>query len=100
MGDDFAYILDTFEVLRRNEARRWGEFRTKRLVLETYDGLAAAMASGRSYQTPLESAAGRCARRPTVAQRAGQACLNTAGRIASATVSGGSADGGRLIDIE
>jgi hypothetical protein len=38
--DDFAYILDTFEVLKKNELNPrtgFGEFRTKRLCLEAYD---------------------------------------------------------------
>jgi hypothetical protein len=52
--DDFAYILDTFPIVRRNDEARWGEFRTKRLVLEAYDGMAEAMARGRPYQSPLD----------------------------------------------
>ena len=51
--DDTAYILDTFSVLERSEAREHGEYRTKRLVLETYDALAAAAAKGIPYESPL-----------------------------------------------
>ena len=35
-ADELADILDTFPVLRRREEKRYGEFRTKRLVLEWY----------------------------------------------------------------
>ena len=51
--DDTAYILDTFPVLARSEEREHGEYRTKRVVLETYDALAAASAKGMSYDSPL-----------------------------------------------
>jgi len=51
--DDAAYILDTFPVLARAEDREHGEFRTKRVVLNIYDSLAASASSGQSYVSPL-----------------------------------------------
>ena len=51
--DDTAYILGTFPVLAKSEAREHGEYRTKRLVLETYDALASATAQGIPYESPL-----------------------------------------------
>ena len=51
--DDTAYILDTFPVLQRSEEREHGEYRTKRVVLETYDALAAAAAKDIPYDSPL-----------------------------------------------
>ena len=51
--EDAAYILDTFPVLARSEERQYGEFRTKRVVLETYDALATAAARGVPYRSPL-----------------------------------------------
>ena len=51
--DDTAYILDTFPVLQRSEEREHGEYRTKRVVLETYDALAAAAAKGIPYESPI-----------------------------------------------
>ncbi len=51
--DDTAYILDTFPVIARTEKREHGEYRTKRVVLETYDALAAAAANGMPYDSPL-----------------------------------------------
>ena len=51
--DDTAYILDTFPVLARSEERQHGDYRTKRVVLETYDALATAAARGVPYESPL-----------------------------------------------
>ena len=51
--DDAEYILDTFPVLRRSEEREHDEYRTKRVVLETHDALAAAAAEGVPYRSPL-----------------------------------------------
>ena len=51
--DDAGYILDTFPVLRRSEEREYGEYRTKRGVMESYDALAAATGSGTPYHSPL-----------------------------------------------
>ena len=51
--DDAAYILDTFPVLARSEERAYGEYRTKRVVLETHDALAAAATTGIPYDSPL-----------------------------------------------
>ena len=51
--DDAAYILDAFPVLEKSETREYGEYRTKRIVLDTYDALAAAAAKGIPYDSPL-----------------------------------------------
>ena len=51
--NDSAYILDTFPVLARSEEREHGEYRTKRVVLESYDALAVAAAKGIPYESPL-----------------------------------------------
>ena len=42
-GEELAYILDTFPIVRRKDEERWGEYRTKRMVLECYDELAAGV---------------------------------------------------------
>lgn len=36
---EIAYILDTFHILRRKDESKYGEYRTKRLILEAYDRL-------------------------------------------------------------
>lgn len=41
--DDFAYILDTFPVLKRKEEKAFGEFMSKRKCLEEYDRIKIIM---------------------------------------------------------
>jgi hypothetical protein len=53
-------VIDSFFVLRKNEERTCGEFRTRRLVLAAYD----AMATG-TYGSPLDPPAGHGPRHPT-----------------------------------
>jgi hypothetical protein len=40
---ELAYILDTFLIARRKDEERWGEYRTKRLVLEYFDERVGGM---------------------------------------------------------
>jgi hypothetical protein len=57
--DEVAHVLDSFDALHRREQRELGEFRTKRLILDRYDALAAAARSGVAYQTILDPSPGR-----------------------------------------
>ena len=41
--DDFAYILDTFPVLKKKEEKAFGEFMSKRKCLEEYDRIEQIM---------------------------------------------------------
>ncbi|GIU86701.1 MAG: hypothetical protein KatS3mg009_1216 [Acidimicrobiia bacterium] len=52
--DDVDYVMDTFPIVRRTDEQKYGEYRTKRLILERYDAIAEAMASGNPYETPLD----------------------------------------------
>jgi hypothetical protein len=52
--DDVDYVMDTFPIVRRRDEQAHGEYRTKRLILEIYDELAEAIATGRPYQTRLD----------------------------------------------
>jgi hypothetical protein len=52
--DDTAYILDTFPIVRKNDMKAHGEYRTKRVILEIYDALGEAARSGRAYATRLD----------------------------------------------
>jgi hypothetical protein len=52
--EDVDYVLETFPIVRRKDERAHGEYRTKRLVLERYDALAAAIESGVPYETVLD----------------------------------------------
>ncbi|MFZ1991299.1 MAG: hypothetical protein WAW96_16190, partial [Alphaproteobacteria bacterium] len=47
------WLLDSFKVLQKYEERDVGEYRTKRVVLEIYDEIAAAKQTGRVYKTRL-----------------------------------------------
>ncbi|MEJ8278194.1 hypothetical protein [Pseudonocardia spirodelae] len=47
------HVLDSFFVVRKYEVRDHGEFRTKRLVLDAYDRMAAATARGGHGWLPL-----------------------------------------------
>jgi hypothetical protein len=51
--DDADYILETFPIVKKHDEKAHGEFRTKRVVLERYDALAAAAARGQPYISPL-----------------------------------------------
>lgn len=51
--DDAAYILDTFPIVRKNDEKAHGDYRTRRVILERYDALATA-ARGAPYVTPLD----------------------------------------------
>lgn len=52
--DDVDYILETFPIVKRKDSARHGEYRTKRVILEMYDAMAEAMATGVAYQTRLD----------------------------------------------
>ncbi|GMU40133.1 MAG: hypothetical protein AMXMBFR23_09990 [Chloroflexota bacterium] len=52
--DDVDYIMDTFPIVRRNDEREHGEYRTKRVILEVYDRIARGMQTGEAYQTLLD----------------------------------------------
>lgn len=52
--DDVAWILDTFWVVRQKDEKLHGEYRTRRLILERYDAMAHAIATGHPYQTTLD----------------------------------------------
>jgi len=47
-------VLDSFPVVRKYEERDYGEFRTKRLVLDCYDAMATAAATGTAWCSPLD----------------------------------------------
>jgi hypothetical protein len=47
------FILDTFPVLQRGDKRAYGEYRTKRVVLELYDAFIQTIDSNKSYVSPL-----------------------------------------------
>jgi hypothetical protein len=52
--NDVDYIMDTFPITRRKEEQQFGEYRTKRVILEVYDAMAEAERTGVPYQTRLD----------------------------------------------
>jgi len=64
-SDDVDYILTAFTVLREREEKTYGEFRTRRLVLECYDAMSEAIRTGKPYQTVLDPPPGHGPRHPS-----------------------------------
>lgn len=64
--DDVDYILGTFPIVRRKDEQRFGEFRTKRLILDGYDRMAAAMSGGPAFTTVLDPPPGQGPTHPDV----------------------------------
>lgn len=52
--DDVDYIMETFPIVKRKDEAAFGEYRTKRLILEVYDAMAKAIEAGKPYQTILD----------------------------------------------
>jgi len=51
--DDVDYILETFPIVKRKDKQAHGEYRTKRVILDIYDAMQQAMATGTPYHTRL-----------------------------------------------
>ena len=64
--DDVDYILETFQTetggLKHNEIAKYGTYRTKDLVLDAYDRMAAADTEGAPYTTAISPPPGQGAR--------------------------------------
>jgi hypothetical protein len=52
--DDVDYIMDTFPIAKRKDEQRYGEYPTKRVILEIYDAMAEAVRAGKPYRTLLD----------------------------------------------
>lgn len=51
--DEVGYIMDTFPGVQRDDIQQYGEYRTRRVILEIYGALALARRTGRAYPTRL-----------------------------------------------
>lgn len=51
---ELSDILEAFPVKKRRDEKAFGEYQTKRLVLERFDAMVAAEAAGREYETILD----------------------------------------------
>lgn len=52
--DGLSYMMDTFDKVCAADELRYGEYRTKRIILEIYDAMQTAAATGRPYRTVLD----------------------------------------------
>lgn len=60
--DDVDYIMDTFRAFKNNAPERFA--RTKQAILDTFDNMAKAIATGEPYQTRLDPPPGYGPRHP------------------------------------
>lgn len=51
---DVDYIMETFPIVKRKDEEKYGEYRTKRVILEIYDEMAECKKKGIQYQTKLD----------------------------------------------
>ena len=65
--DDVSYIIDMFPIVRRKDEEKFGEYRTKRLILEIYDAMQDAIDGRKPYQPPLDPPPGHGPRHPECA---------------------------------
>ncbi|MCQ3806790.1 MAG: SAM-dependent methyltransferase [Acidimicrobiia bacterium] len=52
--DEVDYILDSFPIVRRDDENQFGEYRTKRLILENYDRITESNANGEPFEAALD----------------------------------------------
>ena len=52
--DDVDYIMDTFHIVRGDDQAAYGEYRTKRMILEIYDRMQSAVETGEPFKTTLD----------------------------------------------
>jgi len=45
--------METFQIVKRKDEKEFGEYRTKRVILEAYDEMRRAMEMGEAYRTRL-----------------------------------------------
>lgn len=55
--DDAHYILDSFPIVKRKDLGEFGEYRTKRLILQAYDAMADSIRTGTPYRSPFDQEA-------------------------------------------
>lgn len=68
---DVEYVLETFTIVRRKDIAAYGEYRTKRLILEVYDAMQKAIDTGTEYQTIIHPPPGMGPRHSASTQPSG-----------------------------
>lgn len=46
--------METFPIVKRKDEQQYGEYRTKRVILECYGVMTETIKTGRPYQTILD----------------------------------------------
>lgn len=54
VGQFSVATVGQISVAIHKDGQKYGEYRTKRVILECYDAMAEAMKTGRTYQTTLD----------------------------------------------
>lgn len=62
--DDVDYIMETFPIVKRKDEAEFGEYRTKRLILENYDRMQECIDAGTEFVSALDPAPGFGPRHP------------------------------------
>lgn len=62
--DDVDYIMDTFLIIKRKDEAAFGEFKTKRLILEAYEAMQDAIDTGTPFEYTLNPPPGQGPRHP------------------------------------
>ena len=52
--DELSYVLDTFPIVEKRDKKKFGDYRTKLQILETYDGMQRATDTGEPHQSLLD----------------------------------------------
>lgn len=52
--DEVDYIMETFPIVKRKDLAASGEFRTKVMILRSYDAMTEAINTGERYSSPFE----------------------------------------------
>ncbi|WP_440081593.1 Eco57I restriction-modification methylase domain-containing protein [Streptosporangium sp. LJ11] len=61
---DVEYIMETFPTVRRKDEAKYGEYRTKELILKIYDSMQVAIDRHQPYQTMIDPPPGNGLRHP------------------------------------
>ncbi|MDR6685762.1 hypothetical protein J2Y41_001317 [Arthrobacter sp. 1088] len=63
---DVNYMMDSFPIVRRKDETVHGEYRTKRLILETFGSMQRAIDTGVAYESPISPPPGQGSRHAEV----------------------------------
>jgi hypothetical protein len=62
--DEVVHVMDSFPIVQRKDNAEFGEYRTKRLILEVFDAIRSAIDTGMAYESPLNPPPGHGPRHP------------------------------------